>query len=193
MKYFNKKIYYISLSALLISISIIFKYISQLIPIFNGYSLDLEIIPFVYGIISLKDYKFKIFFLIICPVLWWFIFPGYIINVLQVFVEYFLVFYIYILLWFVDFVNPSNKKLYIIMFFILLITLTFIRMIIHMIAGIIWWTNNNIFLSFIINLEIIFGNFSINLLVFISTINQIYELNKKYFKNYNIKYKKYYI
>lgn len=195
MNKFEKKIIYnITLSSILMSISILFKCFSQLIPIFQGYSLELEIIPYVYGIICIKDLKIKSIFIILCPILWWILFPGYSINATQIFIEHFLVYYIYSSLMIVNLIKISSKSKYIYLFFLIMFLTTILKLFIHVIAGIIWWTNGNLLLSIIINLQIIFGNLAINMIIFILTIKQICSISLNHqVKNTNNKIKKYYI
>lgn len=176
----NNYVYQIVLTSLFISLSILLKYLSGFIHIFNGYSIDLEIIAYVYGIIILS-FKMKLIFLIITPLLWWFIMPGYSITPIQVFVEYFLVYYIYVFLLILDLFNFNSKKKFIFWSLLLIIVITFIKLIIHTIAGAIWWTNNDYLYSFIFNLEIIFGNLSINIVLIILTFSPILEISKKEF------------
>jgi hypothetical protein len=53
----RKQIYWLVLTSILMSITLILKVIFYFIPIINGYGLELQIIGYVYGLIIIKDQK----------------------------------------------------------------------------------------------------------------------------------------
>jgi hypothetical protein len=53
----RKQIYWLVLTGILMSVTLILKVIFYFIPIINGYGLELQIIGYVYGLIIIKDQK----------------------------------------------------------------------------------------------------------------------------------------
>jgi len=165
----------ISLVAIFLALSAIFKYLGQLILI-TGFPVELELIIYIVGLIIIYDYKYKIIFLILAPIIWLLIVPPFAFNILQVFVEYFLpqLFFIIIpLTW--TWLNIKSK---ITLNFGLTFVIIFVYLLkcgLHIIAGFYWWTPGEWFGSFLINARIIGINLVIQLpfsLIIINTIIQ---------------------
>lgn len=152
MKNFNT--YYKINSFLLISITVagifcslilVFNFIFDLFKIWN-WSLQFFLIIYAIGIYKIKNFIVNLFFLIIIPILI-FMFENdpYIINPLQTFYEYFLVFYIFAFLYFSNcfsFLFRNSKKFFLIDLIIFIISyfiLITIKFLLHSIASLTWF------------------------------------------------------
>jgi hypothetical protein len=120
--------------------------------------LELQIIGYVYGLIIIKDNKWKWMFWGITP---WFllVIPPTIINFWNLLWEYILSLYIFVpfAFWNRFFKNKNDKKslpLELFCFGTLMTILVFLKLFIHTLAGVWWWMPNNWYASFIFNLPI---------------------------------------
>jgi hypothetical protein len=53
----KSQVYWLALTGILMSITLVLKLIFYFIPVINGYGLELQIIGYVYGLIIIKDNK----------------------------------------------------------------------------------------------------------------------------------------
>lgn len=163
----------ISLVAMFLSLSIIFKYLGQLILI-TGFPLELELIIYIVGLVTIYNYKYKIIFLILAPLMWGLVVPPFAFNILQVIVEYFLppLFFIIIAItW--TLLQKKNKITLNIGLILAIILAYLVKCILHIIAGFYWWTPGDWMASFLINIQIIGLNLAFQLPISIIIINII--------------------
>ncbi len=179
--YRNNTIFNISLTAILIAITVLFKFISSQIRLFGSYGLDGEYVALVIGLIVLPNIKYRLILIIISPCLWFVVSTPYAINALQVFVEYFLVIYAFFPFIFIniDYEDPIFKKYWLAP--ILLVICTIVKLMIHVVAGVLWWVNGDWSLSFIINSKIVFSNLGINLVLLITLIKPCLMIKSMYY------------
>ncbi|MDR1235018.1 MAG: hypothetical protein LBJ97_02925 [Mycoplasmataceae bacterium] len=158
----KSQVYWLTLTGILMSITLILKVIFYFIPIINGYGLELYITGYVYGMMLIKDIKWKWMFWFSTPWLL-LVIPPTIINFWDLLLEYILALYIFVpFIWFDKLVNllkRNQNKMFstimqIVSFSLLMISLIFLKLFIHTIAGVLWWTPNNWYGSFIFNLPI---------------------------------------
>jgi hypothetical protein len=150
----RSQIYWLVLTAILMSTTLILKVIFYFIPIINGYGLELYLIGYVYGLMTIKNNKWKWTFWGITPWLL-LVIPPTIINFYDLLLEYILALYIFVPFIFWDkIVGKKNLPWQIIIFCVLLIGLIFLKLFIHTVAGYLWWMPNDWYASFIFNLPI---------------------------------------
>ncbi len=179
--YKSNVVFNICTTAILIALSVLFKFISSQIRIFGDYGLDLEYVILVIGLILLPSIKYRLLLMFITPCLWITVSPIYVINPVQVFVEYFLIVYVYLPFLFINLNLQDNViKRYILIPFALIIC-TLIKLAIHIIAGGIWWTNGNWYFSFILNSKIVITNLAINLVLLISLLKPCLIIKSLYY------------
>ncbi len=167
----------------------ILNLIFSLFPIIMGYSINFYIVFFALGLIIIKTNVIKATFFILTPFVL-LLYPNvYWINIVQVMIEYFFsiwcffpfVFGNYIINKLNKYKNKKNLKL--LVFSIIFIFCWIIKLVLHTIAGYFWWTNQNWFGSFLINLPIIASNILLTIPVFILIFNRTIELSKTYYLN----------
>ncbi len=179
--YRNNIIFNICLTAILIAFSVLFKFISSQIRIYGGYGIDAEYVALVLGLIILPNIKYRLILIIITPCLWFLVSTPYAINAIQVFVEYFLVIYAFFPFVFINIDNDDSrfKKYWLVS--ILLVICTLIKLLIHVVAGVVWWVNGNWWLSIVINSKIVLTNLGINLLLLIWMIKPCLMIKSMYY------------
>lgn len=153
----------ICITAIFIAIILVINFIFENIKFFS-FSIQIFLIFYAIAIYKISNIIINIFFIIIVPLLLFaFEQNAYIINALQVFFEYFLVFYIFAILILAKYINSffircKQYKLIsyciFISFFSLLIILKYI---LHCIASLTWWGKEPL-AAFIFNLSWLFTN-----------------------------------
>ncbi|MDR0739320.1 MAG: hypothetical protein LBF00_00300 [Mycoplasmataceae bacterium] len=150
----KSEIYWITITGILVSICLVLKVIFYFIPIINGYGLELYLIGYIYGMQLIKKMKWKWTFWLITPWLL-LIIPPTVANFWDLLLEYILALYIFAPFIFFDKCVKLNKTwLQLVLFSFLITLLIFLKLLIHTIAGVLWWTLNNWYGSFIFNLPI---------------------------------------
>ncbi len=166
------RVFNIALIGILMSLTLIMKAIFNFIPVLNGYPLDFYIVVFILGILMINSYKYKWFFLILTP---WvlLIVPSGMINFFDLLLEYILPLYVFFpLIYFSPIIRLLTKKVnnkktkiaieLIVLSLIVLILFT-IKFVFHLIAGYIWYTPGNWYASMVINAEIIFLIYAVDI------------------------------
>lgn len=142
----------ISIAGILLSLIIVLNFAFDLFSGFGGFSIQMFLVVYALGIYLIPNLFVSFSFLFITPAIL-FALEGdpYIINPMQVFIEYFLVFYSFILMWFARFINKkivtksiikSNTKrisfeiALIVFFYILCIVIKFLY---HSVASYLYW------------------------------------------------------
>lgn len=156
-------IFDICITAIFIAVIFIFNFIFENIKIFN-FSIQVFLIFYAIGIYKITNIILNIFFIIIIPpLLFAFEQNAYIINLLQVFFEYFLVFYIFAIFILAKYISSlflNNQKYQLISFVIFIsffALLIIFKYILHCIASLTWW-NKAPLASFIFNLPWLLTN-----------------------------------
>lgn len=163
----------ICLTSMFISLTMLFKYIGQFILI-TGFPLEIELVVFLVGLIVINEYKYKLFLLILAPFLWLLISPPFFFNYAQLFIEYLLPPFLFILISFSWTLFKNKSKLTINIALVLTIFILFIiKCSLHIIAGYFWWTEKDWIGSFLINIRIIGINLVFILPLSITIINII--------------------
>ncbi|WP_027123975.1 energy-coupled thiamine transporter ThiT [Mycoplasmoides pirum] len=168
----NSETFYFVLLGLLLSIFLLVKFLFSFWKIFGGWSIEVDVMFYVLVLIIIDKLKFVLLFAFISPILA-LPFSSGLIYPLQVFIEYLLSYWILLPICFFANINfffikkmhinsKKNKNLATLLFFSFLTFILFsIKMFIHILAGVIWWTNNDWFFSFVLNAQIILGSFAI--------------------------------
>lgn len=165
-------IFNIALIGILMSLTLIMKAIFNFIPVLNGYPLDFYIVIFILGILAINSYKYKWFFLILTP---WIllIVPSGMVNFLDLLLEYILPLYVFFpLIYFSHIINLLTKKvnnkktkiaIELIVLSIIVLILFTIKFVFHLVAGYLWYTPGNWYASMVINAEIIFLIYAVDI------------------------------
>lgn len=168
MKDFEQRkntLFNICLVGILMSLTIVVKVIFNFIPVLNGYPLDFYIAFFVLAILMIKSYTYKWIFLLITP---WvlLIIPSGFVSFGDLMLEYILPLYIFFPIIYFSFImnlltkKVNNKKIKLILELItlsfLILVLFTIKFLFHIIAGYIWYTPGDWYASMVINAEIVF-------------------------------------
>lgn len=144
----NNHLYNMVLTSIFMSMTLLTSYLSSLLklPIVSGYSIPFELVIYVFAIVFIKKIYFKLFYFIVTPLIA-LSFGGSYLNVLQTFCEYVLIYYVFFLFFFIDFSNTENSKkkkiITFILFVIFLVISCVLKFIVHLLAGVIWWTPSN--------------------------------------------------
>ncbi len=158
----NTPVYNICLTAILMGLTLSSYYLTNMLPIGYIGSFNIHLLFYIFGIVLLKEKSFRIFFFFSIPFLSIFNTNILAINPIQVFVEYFLVYYcFFILLFFETIFKKDNKRLnYLFLVIAILISFSF-KIAIHVISGVIWWGAGNLYTSLLINLRMLLLDFII--------------------------------
>ncbi len=148
-KIFSKDIIIsITISGIFLALIIVTNFIFDLFKVWN-WSIQVSLIIYAIGIYKIKNIFINIFFILITPLILFFIENGpWIINWIQVFFEYFLVYYVFSFLFISRKISNlfiKNKHYFIYDNFIFLISFTlliFIKFFLHVFATMTWWNNN---------------------------------------------------
>lgn len=149
---YKSKVFNIALMGILIALCLIFKGIFNFFPIVNGYGLSVYISIYVLGIICIQTHKYKWTFVLLTPLVLLLI-PSGAINFWDSLMEYVLPLYVFfpivyfpgIITLLTKKVNGNKNKLIIelVSLTILILILFTIKLVIHIAAGAIWYTNGN--------------------------------------------------
>jgi hypothetical protein len=119
--------------------------------------LELQLVGYIYGLLIIKDGKWKWMFWGITPWLL-LIIPPSIINFWDLLLEYILSLYIFtpFLFWnqIIKIVKKKSIPIEMLLFSSLITLLMILKLFIHTLAGVLWWIPNNWYGSFIFNLPI---------------------------------------
>lgn len=139
----------ICISGVLLAIILLFQFAFENVKVFGGWGIQIFLIIYAFGIYKINNLIVNIFFLLITPVILFFLENGiYSINFIQTFFEYFLVYYVFFILIVVQklFIYLNRKfnfkystlidtVFFITTFFILIV----IKYFLHAIASLTWW------------------------------------------------------
>ncbi len=168
-------------TSFVIALSVLFKFISSQIKIFDGYGLDLEYVVLILGMIMLPKIKYRLFAMVFSCFLWMIVSPPYVINAIQVFVEYILVVLVYTPFLFINASKIDTKLKQFILIPFVMIVCTFTKLFVHVLAGVIWWVNGDWIKSLLINSKIVLSNMAINIALMIMLIRPCLEIKGLYF------------
>lgn len=167
---YKSNVFNIALMGILIALCLIFKGIFNFFPIVNGYGLSVYISIYILGIICIQTHKYKWTFVLLTP---WvlLLIPSGAVNFWDLLMEYVLPLYVFfpivyfpgIITLLTKKVNGNKNKLIIelVSLTILILILFTIKLVIHIAAGAIWYTNGNWYASLVINIEIIYIDFAV--------------------------------
>ncbi len=163
-------VFNIALMGILISLCLMFKAIFHFFSIVNGYGLSVYIFIYILGIMCFQWHKYKWWFTLLTP---WvlLLIPSGAVNFWDLLMEYVLSLYVFFpIIYFPSIitiltkkVNGNKNKLIVELVFltILILILFNIKLVIHVIAGVIWYVNGNWYASLVINLQIIYIDFAV--------------------------------
>lgn len=192
------KIYYLLLVGISISIFLLLKLVFSFWKIFGGWSIEVDLMFYLLVLVMIDKFKYVCLFVILAPLLSIPFSSGF-INLLQVFVEYFLSYWILLpMCLFYNFNCKILKKIKTLkkttkniislsIFFIFSLGLICLKMFVHIIAGVIWWTNGDWLFSIILNAQILLGSFAICLPFTLISLMPILVLRKENL-NHNLTY-----
>lgn len=156
-------IFDICITSMLIALILVLNVILENVKVFQ-FSIQLFLIFYAIGIYKISNWLINVFFiLIVPPLLFAFEQNAYIINAMQVFFEYFLVFYIFSILLLVRLISNLfiNNKHYKLISYIIFVTsfslLIILKYVLHCLASLTWW-NKEPLASFAFNLSWLFTN-----------------------------------
>lgn len=174
MNYKNNKyrsdVFNIALMGILMALCLMFKGIFHFLPIVNGYGLSVYISIYILGIMCIQTHKYKCTFILLTP---WvlLLIPGGAVNFWDLLMEYVLPLYVFFpIIYFPNIITLLTKKvngiknkliIELVSLTILILILFTIKLVIHIAAGAIWYTNGNWYASLVINIEIIYIDFAV--------------------------------
>ena len=150
------------------SMTLLFAWIFSLVPVLNGYGIELYLVVYIFGLITITDKKWAWFFCLVTP--WFLLIKGFtVINFWDLLLEYILNNYIFwIFIYFFNFFDwleiKKNKKNTVLMYFsfiFLSVILFSIKLACSVIAGYLWWFPGQWLASFLFNMIIIWGSLAI--------------------------------
>lgn len=187
MKSSKTNLFYLILISFFLAMTFLSSYISSFLrfPFLGGNPIEIYLIVFVFCIILINKFVYKILYFILAPILL-LLTPGlFFINFQQVLIDYILTYYCFFLFLFFNFswdkLEYKNKKLKyfdIIIFSCFFLISIFLKWFIHFVSGYYWWTNNDAYLSLILNSKYVFISFAIILPVNISIYFPLKSLKK---------------
>lgn len=135
----------ICIAGIFLAFILILNFVFDLFKVWT-WSIQMFLVVYALGIYKIKNLIVNFFFLLIVPPLLFVTESGaYVINGTQVFIEYFLVFYIFCLLYLSSFIAClfKNKKIFkiidIFIFTISFIIILIIKFLLHSLASLVWW------------------------------------------------------
>ncbi|WP_033159689.1 hypothetical protein [Mycoplasmoides alvi] len=193
----RSNLYYILLVGLLLSIFLLLKFIFSFWKIFGGWSIEVDVIFYLLALITFDKFRYALLFGILGPLLALPLSSG-LINPIQIIIEY--LFSYWVLLPIFCFYNLNYKlTIYkkqqlkkIISFFLFFgfsLVLLSCKLFLHVLAGVIWWTNNDWFFSWILNSQIFLGTFLICLPFILVSLFPILNLREVNLRNETIFWK----
>lgn len=138
----------IALAGIFLALIIVLNFVFDLFKGFGGFSIQMFLVVFALGIYLIPNIVTSICFLILTPLILFLLENNiYAISPMQVFLEYFLVFYCFILMLIPRFLNKkinfNNKKrieISLILFFYVICIM--IKFFLHTIASVAYWNLN---------------------------------------------------
>lgn len=181
----NKKsnLFFVCLVGCFIALTYLSSFISSFIkfPFLGGQPIEIYLIFYVFSILLINKFYYKIFYFLITP-FFLLLTPGlYFLNPVQVIVEYIATYYCFFLFLFFKFSKNEKKTkniLFFCLFWILSVTL---KWTLHLLAGYFWWTENNFLASLILNSQYVYISFAI---IFPLSIVLYFPLSKLNFVTY---------
>ncbi len=180
------------------SLTLVMKAIFNFIPVLNGYPLDFYIVVFVLGILMINSHKYKWTFLILTP---WvlLIIPSGMVNFWDLLLEYILSLYVFFpLIYFLPIIKlltrkVNNKKakiaIELIILSLIILFLFTIKFVLHLVAGYIWYTPGNWYASMVINAEIIFLIYAVDIPIILLCYPSLQKIYTSFYGKTNSKQK----
>ncbi|MEG1820623.1 MAG: hypothetical protein RR201_00065 [Malacoplasma sp.] len=187
MKHSKSNLFYLILVSFFLALTFLSSYISSFLkfPFLNGNPIEIYLIFFVFSMILINRFFYRLLYFLLAPILL-LLTPGlYFLNAAQVIVDYILTFYCFFVFLFFNFswgklkIKEKEIKYTDILIFLLFFLISiFLKWWIHLISGYYWWTNNDIYLSTILNSRYVFVSFAIILPVTVAIYYPLKSLNK---------------
>ncbi len=168
---------------------VVLNLVSALLPVIMGYSINFYTIFLGLILIILKTNLIRNLFFAITPLILLFDPNVYWINLVQVFVEYFLAIWCFFpLLFGGKIIQKFDEKqgslvLRLFIFSSLFILSWIFKLLLHTLAGYFWWTDHDWWGSLFINLPIIVTNIVITIPIFVLIFNKTIQISKTYYLN----------
>ncbi|MBD5423175.1 MAG: hypothetical protein HDR43_01630 [Mycoplasma sp.] len=193
-EYKNKSnlIFSICVASILLAIIIVLDFSLENVKIFH-YSIQVFLIFYAIGIYKINNILVNIFFfLVVPPILFALEIGPWIINPLQTFFEYFLVFYIFSFIYLSRFISNifiKNKHYQLISYLIFIISFSImicIKYLLHSLASLTWWGKDP-WAALVYNVPWLLTNL-LTIPIAISTTFPIFKLFYRYENDYKNKW-----
>lgn len=138
-------VFSVALSGVLLAIIIILNFAFDLFKGFGGFSIQMFLVVFALGLYIIPNCFISFCFLVVTPFVLFALEDGaYVVNPMQVFIEYFFVFYVFFIMYFARIINSkANKKkykyieLFLICFFYIICII--FKFLLHSVASHFYW------------------------------------------------------
>lgn len=187
MKSTRTNLFYLILTSFFLAMTFLSSYISSFLrfPFLGRQPIEIYLIFFIFCIILINKFIYKILYFILAPILL-LLTPGlFFINFQQVLIEYILTYYCFFLFLLFNFswdkLQYKNKKMKyfdLVIFVSFFLISIFLKWFLHFVSGYYWWTNNDAYLSLILNSKYVFISFAMILPVNICIYFPLKSLNK---------------
>lgn len=170
--YNNPNLRWMILMSALTALVILVCYLFNFLKVFNGYSVEVYLVFYIFGLMLLKDKKYAWTFLILLPWIKSFLTGDSVAFFEDFLVEYIAAMYVFFpFIYFYDLTVLINKrwsgKMAKVLIYVAFLILSFVcytlKLTLHIIAGAIWWTPGQWLGSFIFNVPIIWGSYAISI------------------------------